>query len=277
MLTRVSPLGGYIGKLLLWCSCILFIYPILLVFLSSVKTKSELALRPFGFPEHWTTESFAKALRTMNYGRSLLNTSLIAFVSVACVVIMASMAAYAISRKNNRLYNGVYLLFIAGMIVPFQMAMIPLYKVLTALDLINTYQGVIFIYLGSLTPFSVFVLSGFVKGVPKELEEAASIDGSGVYSTFFRIVLPLLKPAMTTIIVLNLFTVWNDFLMPMLYLSDSKKATITVKLSAFQGMYFNDWSLIFAGVCLIVTPMLIVYLFAQRYIISGITAGAIKG
>nr|WP_273387374.1 carbohydrate ABC transporter permease [Cohnella zeiphila] len=187
------------------------------------------------------------------------------------------MAAYAISRRDNRFYRAMYLVFLAGMIIPFQMAMIPLYKVLQTLYLINTYPGVVFIYLGMLAPFSVFILSGFVKGVPKELEEAALVDGSGTYKTFFRIVLPLLKPAVTTVTVLNLFNVWNDFLMPMLYLSDSKKGTITVQLSAFQGMYNNDWSLIFAGVCLIVVPMLVIYLFAQRFIISGITAGAVKG
>ncbi|MBN2983171.1 MULTISPECIES: carbohydrate ABC transporter permease [Cohnella] len=276
-MNRSLPLLGRIGKALLWCFTLVYIYPIVLIFLSAFKTPADLAANPFGLPEAWTGASFSKAFDTMHYFRSILNTIGIAVVSVAGVVIFASMAAYAISRRNNRFYNAVYLLFLAGMIVPFQMAMIPLYKVLQGLDIINTYQGVIFIYLGMLAPFSVFLLSGFVRGVPRELEEAALVDGSGMYRTFFRIVLPLLKPAVTTVTVLNLFSVWNDFLMPMLYLSDSRKATITVQLSSFQGMYYNDWSLIFAGVCLIVLPILVVYLFAQRFIISGITAGAVKG
>jgi raffinose/stachyose/melibiose transport system permease protein len=265
------------GQIILWCLSLVYIYPILLVLISSVKSKTELISNPFGLPKQITFESFKTAFRTMNYLRSLSNTAIIDTIAVSGVVIMAAMAAYAIARKNNRFYNGLYMLFLAGMIVPFQMAMIPLYKVLQSLQLINTYQGVILVYLGSLAPFTVFILSGFVKGIPRELEEAALIDGCGPYKTFFRIVLPLLKPAITTVIVLNLFTVWNDFLMPMLYLSENKKQTITVKLSSFQGMYSNDWSLIFTGVCMIVLPMLIIYLFAQRFIISGITAGAVKG
>lgn len=262
---------------MLWMICLLHIYPILLVLMSSLKTKHDIAVNPFGFPKEITFEYFITAFQTMHYFRSISNTTLIGTVSVFITVLMAAMAAYVIIRKNNRFYNIVYLLFLAGMIVPFQMAMIPLYKVLHTLQIINTYQGVILIYLGHLAPFSVFLLSGFIKGIPRELEEAAVIDGCGIYKTFFRIVFPLLKPAITTITVLDLFAVWNDFLMPMLYLSDSRKMTIIVQLNSFRGLYFNDWSLIFAGVCMVVVPMLIVYLFAQRFIISGITAGAVKG
>ncbi|MBW5448560.1 ABC transporter permease subunit [Cohnella sp. CFH 77786] len=262
---------------LLWILTALHIYPILLVLLSSVRTKADLAASPFGLPKQLTFEYFATAFQTMHYLRSLFNTGLIACLSVGLCVVMAAMAAYAIVRRNNRFYRAMYILFLAGIIIPFQMTMIPLYKVLQTFELINTFQGVIFIYIGSLAPFSVFLLCGFVKGVPRELEEAALIDGCGRYRTFFRIVLPLLKPAVTTVSVLNVFYVWNDFLLPMLYLSDSKKMTITVQLASFQGLYFNDWSLIFAGVCMIVLPMLIIYLIAQRFIISGITAGAVKG
>ncbi len=262
---------------LLWILTALHVYPIVLVLLSSIRTKADLAASPFGLPKQMTFEFFSKAFETMHYLRSLFNTGLISVVSVGICVVVAAMASYAIVRRNNRFYNAMYILFLAGIIIPFQMTMIPLYKVLQSFEMINTYPGVIFIYIGSLAPFTVFLLSGFVKGVPRELEEAALIDGCGMFRTFFRIVLPLLKPAVTTVSVLNLFYVWNDFLMPMLYLSDSKKMTITVQLASFQGLYFNDWSLLFAGVCMIVLPMLIVYMLAQRFIISGITAGAVKG
>ncbi|MFC3798401.1 carbohydrate ABC transporter permease [Cohnella sp. GCM10012308] len=261
----------------LWVVSIGFVYPIALVFLSAVKTKTELANNPFGWPSAMSFDSFETAFRTMHYFRSFANTALIGGIAIVGVVLMAAMASYAIARRNNRFYGSIYYLFLAGIIIPFQMAMIPLYKLLLSWHLINSYQGVVFVYFGMLAPFSVFLLSGFIRSVPRELDEAAYVDGSGIYMTFFRIILPLLKPAVTTITVLDLFTVWNDFLMPMLYLSNSAKMTITVQLSAFQGMYFNDWSLIFAGVCLIVLPMLAVYLFAQRFIISGITAGAVKG
>ncbi|MBD0380907.1 carbohydrate ABC transporter permease [Paenibacillus sedimenti] len=273
----IGKLSSYLLKAVLWIISILYIYPILLVLISSIKTKRDLATNPFGLPKEFTLDYFQAAYQTMHYFRSILNTSFIGLVSVGISVIITSMAAYVIARRNNKFYNAMYLLFLAGMIIPFQMTMIPLYKVMLSLQLISTYQGVIFIYLASLAPFSVFLLSGFVKSVPRELEEAALIDGCGIYKTFFMIVFPLLKPAITTVSVLNLFHIWNDFLMPMLYIQDSKKITITVQLASFQGRYFNDWSLIFAGVCMIVFPMLIIYLLAQRFIIDGITAGAVKG
>lgn len=277
MSLTTGKLSAHFIRAALWIISIVHIYPILLVLVSSLKTKADLATNPFGLPKDITFDYFLTAFQTMHYFRSILNTAFIGGVSVALTVLFTSMAAYAIARRNNRFYNAVYLLFIAGMIIPFQMTMIPLYKVMLSLHLISTYQGVIFIYLAFLAPFSVFLLSGFVKTVPRELEEAALIDGCGLYRTFFMIVFPLLKPAITTVSVLNLFNIWNDFLMPMLYIQDSKKITITVQLASFQGMYFNDWSLIFAGVCMIVFPMLLIYLFAQRFIIDGITAGAVKG
>jgi raffinose/stachyose/melibiose transport system permease protein len=273
----MRKLPAYSLRFLLWVICLLHIYPILLIVISSVKTKHDLAVNPFGLPHEFTLGYFASAFKTMHYIRSISNTSLIGICSVAVGVVFYAMAAYVIARKVNKFYNAMYLLFIAGMIIPFQMTMIPLYKIMLNFHLISTYHGIIFIYLASLAPFSVFLLSGFVKSVPRELEEAALIDGCGIYKTFFSIVLPLLKPALTTISVLNLFSIWNDFLMPMLFIQDSNKMTITVQLASFQGRYFNDWSLIFTGVCMIVFPMLIIYLFAQKFIIDGITAGAVKG
>ena len=273
----IGKVSNYSLRVVLWLVCLLHIYPILLVLISAVKTKHELAVNPFGFPKEFTLTYFITAFNTMHYFRSILNTSFIGIAAVSISVIMSAMAAYAIVRRNNKFYNAMYIVFLAGMIIPFQMTMIPLYKIMLTFKLISTYHGIIFIYLASLAPFSVFLLSGFVKSVPRELEEAALIDGCGIYKTFFSIVFPLLKPAITTVSVLNLFAIWNDFLMPMLFIQESKKMTITVQLASFQGRYFNDWSLIFAGVCMIVLPMLVVYLFAQRFIIDGITAGAVKG
>lgn len=277
MSSKRSGLNKKILTIILWVISIVHIYPILLVIISSVKTKHDLAVNPFGLPREITFRYFTQAFMTMHYLRSVLNTVFIAAVTIFILLIISSMAAYAIIRKGNRFYNGLYMLFLAGLIVPFQMTMIPLYKIMLTFKLMSTYQGIIFIYLALLVPFSVFLLAGFVRTVPKELEEAALIDGCGIYFTFFRIVLPILKPALTTIAVLNIFAIWNDFLMPMLYLQDNAKMTVVVQLSSFRSKYFNDWSLIFSGVCMIVAPMIVIYMFAQKFIIGGITAGAIKG
>ena len=262
---------------ILWVMACFHIYPLILVLLSAVKSKQELAENPVGFPIWITLENFFQSFKTMNYLQSVMNTIIIAVFSVSILIILTSMASYAIARRSNRFYNGIYLFFLAGLIVPFQMVMIPLYKLMLNLQFINTYHGMIFLYLAMLAPFSIFILSGFVKSVPRELEEASLIDGCGTYQTFFYIVFPLLKPAVTTVAVLNIFNVWNDFMMPLLFMQKRARMTLTVQLSSFQGRYMNDWNLIFAGVCMIVLPMLIIYLIAQKNIIEGITAGAVKG
>lgn len=277
MKSKISSLKEKILPLVLWIAALIHVYPIILILFSAVKSKKELAVNPIGIPIKITLEHFFQAFKTMNYLRSVYNTVIIAFFSVAILVVLASMAAYAVVRKNNRFYNSIYLFFIAGLIVPFQMIMIPLYKLMLNFHFMNTYHGMIFLYLAMLSPFSVFILTGFIRAIPKELEEAALIDGCGIYKTFFLIVSPLLKPAITTVAVLNVFNIWNDFIMPLLFLQKRSKMTLTVQLSSFQGLYFNNWSLIFAGVCMIVFPMLIIYLIAQKNIIEGITAGAVKG
>lgn len=255
---------------------VVHLYPIILIFFSSLKSKSELVKNPAGFPRDITFEYFQKAIDKMEFLNSFVNTAIIAIVVVAVLIVLNSMTAYAICRRGKA-YNIIYFFFLAGMMIPFQMRMIPLYKFMNDWGLLNKLAGVIFVYLGSLAPMGIFLLTGFVKTVPKELEEAARIDGAGMYRTFFTIVFPLLKGPLSTIAIFNTFTIWNDFLMPMLFLQKRDKLTLTVTLANFQGMYFSDWSMIFAGVCLIVTPMLVIFLIAQKYVISGITAGAVKG
>jgi raffinose/stachyose/melibiose transport system permease protein len=274
---RKGRIPYFVSQAVLWILAVVYIYPVVLVMLSALKTKAELAVNPFGLPSRITFEHFTTAFQTMHFFKSVFNSLIITGISVFILVFIASAAAYAIIRRNNRFYNGLYLFFLAGLIVPFQMTMIPLYKLMVNLEFINSYHGIILVYLALTAPFSIFILSGFVRGVPRELEEAAKMDGCGLYRTFFSIVMPLMKPALATVAILNTFHIWNDFLMPMLFLPSTGMKTLTVQLFSFVGQYFNDWSPIFAGIFLIVYPLVIVYVFAQRFIIKGITAGAVKG
>lgn len=261
---------------ILFLAClVVYVYPIVMVFLSSVKTKKDMARNPGGLPSEVTFEFIKKAWDKMNYTQSLFNTVFLVVVTVTLLICFTAMASYAIARKSK--LNWCYNLFLAGMMIPFQMRMIPLYKMILGIGLMNNLLGVVCIYLGALAPQAVFLLTGFVKAVPRELEEAAYIDGAGVFKTFFLVVLPLMKSAITTVAIINAFVIWNDYLMPMMFLQSRKNLTLTVTLANFKGMYFNDWSMIFAGVCLIVLPMIVVYLFGQKYIVNGITAGAVKG
>lgn len=263
--------------IILFLIAAIYLYPIFIVIVSAIKTKHEFATNPFGFPKNATLENFKGAIKQMNFLRSTFNTLFVASFSVFIGTITSAMAAYAITRRSDKLYNAVYMFFLAGLIVPFQMVMIPLYKIMNTLQFTNTYHGMILVYTASIIPFSIFLFCGFINTIPLELEEAALIDGCNIFQTFYRIVLPLLKPAISTVAVLNTFGVWNDFLSSLLFLQHRNMATITVQLYNFVGQYFNDWSRIFAGICLIVAPMILIYIFGQKYIISGITAGGTKG
>ncbi len=268
------------GKLvegILWVFALVQIYPVYLVIISSIKSKAEFAVNPLGIPKNITFEHFKTAIDSMHFLRSFFNSALITAVSVVCVILLSSAAAYAISRKNNRFYNLLFIFFLSGLIIPFQMTMIPLYKIMISFHFINTYHGLIILYVGANIPFSLFIFSGFIRSVPRELEEAAFIDGCGIYKTFYKIVFPLLRPAVATISILSAFNVWNDFIMPLLFLQKTEMKTLVVQLNSFFGQYFNNWSPVFAAILLIVLPVILIYIFAQRYIIKGITAGGLKG
>lgn len=273
---RNSLTKGIVTSLICICGLVIYLYPIFIILVSALKSKSELAKNPSGFPKEITFEYFIKAFDKMNYLKTTGNTIVIVLTVLVFTLLTSSMAAYAICRKGKK-YTWLYFIFLAGLMMPFQMRMIPLYKMIVNLKLINKLMGVALVYCGSRAPMAVFFLTGFIKTVPKELEEAAQCDGAGLYRTFFTIVFPLLKGALATVGILCTFAIWNDYLMPMLFLQSREKLTITVMLSNFQGMYSSDWSMIFAGVCLIALPMLIIYLIAQKAIIGGITSGAVKG
>lgn len=275
---KVFSLKKGILSFVLWIVAIFHIYPIFLVLISALKSKEELGLNPIGLPQNITLKNFFTAFDTMNYFKSFTNNIIILVSTIVVLTLFSTMAAYAIARNSKKkFYSGIYVFFMSGIIVPFQLTMIPLYKLMVNLTFINTFHGVVLVYLAILSPISIFIYSGFVRTVPYELEEAAYIDGCGLLKRYYYVVLPLLKPAMATVIVLNSFSIWNDFLMPTLFLNKRSMKTLVVQLYSFVGQYFNDWSLIFASIFIIVYPMMIIYVFAQKYIIQGITAGAIKG
>ncbi len=256
---------------------ILHLYPICLIALSAFKTTADLAQNPFGLPKEFVIENFVKAFDQMDYLRSAMNSLIVTFFSVTLLIVMSAATAYCIIRRNTRFYRILYMVFLFGLIVPYQMIMIPLYRIIKDMGLMSSYQGLILVYLAIFAPFSVFLFSGFVKTIPLELEEAAALDGCGIYRTFFSIVFPLLQPAMATIAVLNVFHVWNDFLQPLMFVQERKMNTLVIQIYQFVGEFSNKWPLIFAAICMIVVPIMIIFLFSQKYVINGITAGAVKG
>lgn len=251
--------------------------PLYFIITATLKTKEEAAASPFAFPTEFTLEHYVNVWQIMRFPTTLGNTALVTVCSVCLLILFGSMAAYPLGRRKEKVYDLIYLLFIAGIMVPFQLAMVPLYRLVQGLDLVNTYHGAILIYTALNTPFTVFLYTGFIKQSPRELEEAAMIDGCSIFRAFWLTVFPILKPVTATVTVLTALNVWNDFLIPLLFLQEPSKRTLTIELYTFVGQYITDWTMLFPGLVLSVTPLIILYVFLQKFIIKGMAAGSIKG
>lgn len=249
------------------------IYPVLFVLNNAVKPESEITLHPISPPAKLTLENFAKAWAEMKFPRSLMNTGIITVGGVAGIILVSSMAAWKLARTLNRFSWLLYMLFAFAMMIPFQIIMVPIVGLSTDLKLGNVW-GIIPMYWGLGAPLAVFMYHGFVKGVPRELEEAAAIDGGGQFFVFFRVVLPLLQPITATILILDALWLWNDFLLPLIVV---KAGTLQLEQLHFYGMFLREYGAAAASLILSATPIVALYLALQKYIIKGIAAGAIKG
>ena len=253
------------------------ISPFYIAVIYSVKSKPEMVSNRLAFPKviHW--DNFTRAIETSNFGLAMKNSLFTTVAAVLVITLICTMSAYIIARKNNRFYNAVYYIFVGAMIIPFQSIMTPLYIDMTKWRLLNTLYGFIMAKIGFQIAFTVLLVSGFVKGIPRELEEAAAIDGAGIYSIFFRIVFPLMMPIILTSVVLNTLNVWNDFQMSLTLLQKKTVRNVPLTQYFFFGENSIELGLAFALFILSMIPILILYLTLQKYIIGGITSGAVKG
>ena len=256
----------------------LMLIPIYYLVITTFKTPAEAALSPLGLPEHLTFANYRKALGAMNYGKALMNNVIITGTSVILLLVFASMAAYVVARSRKRIFKVMYSIFMIGLIVPFQIAIIPLYKIITGMHLMNTHFGVILIDVFCINlPLSIFLFRGFINTVPKELEEAAYIDGYGVFRTFWKIIFPLLKPIVSTVAILDALAVWNDFMTPLLFLQSPEKGVLLQEVYKNVGPFSTDWTSFFPMLVLATLPLVIFYLIMQKSIIEGVVAGSVKG
>jgi raffinose/stachyose/melibiose transport system permease protein len=211
----------------------------------------------------------------VSLGSALINSLVITAGSVAALVAIGSITAYAIARHGGKLGTVLYLTFVLGIIVPFQLGLIPTFVVLRHLHLTTSYFGMILLYTGILMPLSVFLFTGFVRTLPRDYEEAAYIDGASRFLTFSRVVFPLLRPIAATVALLASVLIWNDFFIQLVFLAGSARQTVVVAIYSFVGEYATNWNLVFATVILSIAPILIFYVFAQRRLVRGF-AGGIK-
>ena len=258
----------------------IFLFPIYLVFINSFKSKFNIIGEPFSFPDTDTfvgLENYLNGIESSGLIGAFIRTLIITVGSVSAIVIFTSMTAWYLTRVKSKTNKVIYYLFIFSMIVPFQMVMFTMTSISSNLGL-NSVLGIIPVYLGFGSGLSVFMFSGFVKGLPREIEEAAMIDGCSPLKSFFYVVFPVLKPTAITVAILNAMWIWNDFLLPYLLLgSGSKTLSVAIQL-AMQGAYGAiDWGGFMAMLVLSVIPIIIFYLLCQKYIIKGVIDGAVKG
>ncbi|SMG33459.1 carbohydrate ABC transporter permease [Paenibacillus aquistagni] len=256
---------------------LVFLVPFYFLFVNSVKTFGDLLTNAASLPASLEWGNYVRAFQTTNFPSAFFNSAIITIVSNLLLVLISSMAAYRMVRRNTRFNRVLFLLFVAAMVVPFQSIMIPLVKVTSTLGLMNSIPGLIICYLGFGVPMSVFLLHGFIKSIPAEIEEAATVDGSNAYGVFFRVVLPLMKPMLVTVFILNTLWIWNDYLLPSLILQSQELRTIPIATFAFFGQYTKQWDLALPALVMGIMPVIIFFLFMQKYIIEGITQGAVKG
>jgi raffinose/stachyose/melibiose transport system permease protein len=256
---------------------LLFLSPFYFLLANSVKSFGEILSDAASWPQTFMWSNYTNAWKLARFSEAFRNSLIVTIISVVLISLFSAMAAYRMVRANNRFNQVLLLLFVAAMVVPFQTIMIPILKVVNILHVNNSFAGLIISNLGLSIPMAIFLFHGFIKSVPLEIEEAATVDGCNPISAFFRIVLPLLKPMLMTIIVLNALGIWNDYLLPSLILQAPGLRTIPLATFSFFGQYTKQWDMALPALTIGVAPIVIFYLFMQRYIVEGIAAGSVKG
>lgn len=253
------------------------LFPLLMALLNSFKTNGELLTDILSLPKSLNLKNYARSLEKMHYVRSLGNTAILAVTSVSLIILFSSLAGWKLCRTKTKFSRIIFSLFVFSMLIPFSSIMIPLYKVVLLLQIKNSILGLSFVYAGLGVSMAIFLFHGFVKSIPLEIEEAAAIDGGGELYTFFVVVFPLLKPIIVTVAITNVLWVWNDFLLPLIVISDYKKYTLLLSTNTLFGQYSNDWTAILSAMILAAAPVIIFYALFQKEILSGIVDGAVKG
>jgi raffinose/stachyose/melibiose transport system permease protein len=247
--------------------------PFYFLVIVALKPDVEALQSPLSFPKAVHLANFSTAWHDASLGRALLNSLLITGGSVIALIAIGSICAYAIARRPGRIGNALYILFVLGIILPFQLGLVPAYVVMRHVHLVGSYLGIILLYTGIWMPFSVFLYTGFVRALPKEYEEASRVDGASMLRTFRRVVFPLLRPVTGTVAIFTGLIIWNDFFLSLIFLNGTKKTPLPVAVYSFVGAFASRWNLIFAAVIVSLAPIMIFFLFAQRQLIRGFTGG----
>ena len=274
---RYKPTQTLILTLVATFAAVVFLAPFYFVAINSVKIYGDILRNAAAFPQTFQLENYIIGFRTSNFLRAFGNSLYITSFSIVFMVFMGAIAAWRMVRRPHWFSKVLFSLFVVAMVIPFQSVMIPLMRIARTFNLLNSRGGLIVIYLGLGMPFTAFLLHGFARTVPLELEESAYLDGASTIRIFVSIVLPLLKSMLATVTILQAFWIWNDFLLPLLILFDDALQTIPIAIFGFFGQYSDQWDYALATLMMGIAPIVVFFLFMQRFIISGVIAGSLKG
>lgn len=265
-------------QILMTVVALIYIFPLLVILNYSFKTKKELYLEsPLALPASLQFDNYKNAFNKMNMATTFTNTLFYTAVSVVLLALLCGVTAWAIARCKAKFFKFCYVYFIIGILIPYQALFLPIYIIGYRLNLTNTRYGIIFMYIATGVSFGVFLMTSFMSTVPIELEEAARIDGCSVFRTYFTVVLPLLKPAMATLVIMQAFQIWNDYLLASLYVSKNSLKTLTVVIQSLFSSQASDYTTAMAAIVVSVLPIAILFIALQKYFIKGMTVGAVKG
>ena len=270
--------GTFLVQVIMTVLAVLFIAPLVIILNYSFKTKKELYLNsPLSLPDSLNFDNYIKAFNKLNMKETFFNTFFYTAISVLILAVLCGTTAWAIARCKKKFFKFAFIYFIVGILIPYQALFLPIYTIGYKMHLTNTRFGIIFMYVATGMSFGVFLMNSFMSTVPLELEESARIDGCSVFRTYFSIVLPLLKPAMATLIIMQSFQIWNDYLLASLYVSKKQLKTLTVAIQSLFSAQTSDYTTAMAAIVISVLPIAVLFMSLQKYFIKGMTVGAVKG
>ena len=251
--------------------------PVWLLLINTLKPKKEIYTNPFGLPREWTLDNYRYIISDNNFFGYFKNSFIVVVVSLAVILLLGSLCAYALAHWRTRTSRGVYFFIIVGMMLPIKIATIRLLEIVKTLGLLNTLWSLFPVYIAMGLPIAVFILTEFIRGLPGELYEAGFMDGAGRFMIYYKIVLPLIRPALATVAIYNLVPIWNDLWFPLIFINVESQKTVLLAVTRLQGQYTTDWPKLLTILSLSALPVIVLYLTMSKQFIKGLTAGAVKG
>jgi raffinose/stachyose/melibiose transport system permease protein len=264
-------------QVVLLANAALVLIPIILMAMSGFKSTREIFQNPFGLPAVWSLDNFAKVWVEARFGAYFQNSVVVTAASAAILVVFGAMASYALGRFAFRGNELLYVYFLSGLLLPIRLAIIPLFILMRNLNLLDSLWSLILIYAASGLPSAIFILTGFFRQLPADLDSAARIDGAGEWTIFARVMLPLVRPALVIVAIYNIIPIWNDFFFPLVFIKSEALKTLPLGMTTFFGQYYTDYAALFAGLTLAALPVIALYVALSQHFIRGLTAGAVKG